>query len=579
MSEFFALYCSQSPGCICEKCLYYWSSRCPYGGCYDDLRAKENPYDKSHPGEPPRTAWSDWKTDQAYWCRGGIFYQTHECEKFVEYDESKSVVKECLDAMVEVYQDGYVQCSLVESVGCEECMKRFEEKMDKKEVKGNNMIQNINITKLHPHIDNPRKDLGDLTELAESIKAKGILQNLTVVPRILGSKTDSPAQDGYTIVIGHRRFAAAKLAGLTELPCTISNMDHREQIETMLLENMQRNDLTVYEQAMGFQMMLELGDTLEEISERTGFSKTTVRHRVQLLKLDDKKFKESVQRGATLMDYAELEKIKDIKRRNKVLDKIGTSNFKWELNNAIEEEEKPARKAALIKLLDEFAKPLKDDKGMEYVQGFHNFRHDDFKKPKDSNKVDYFYTTDQYSATLYKKKVKAEAKKMSQKEIAFHEKEAQLKNLTARAYEMRYEFIKNFTATKKYSKEIAELIAKSLLSYGSPDKDKLLNMLSVQLPDNMKDKGYLTSSEIFGLISSEYSKNPERVMLIATYVRMNDGKANKYYYAQDWNSKIDHSKNENLDLLYDALISLGYEMSDEERAMRDGTHRLFSEVI
>ncbi len=50
------------------------------------------------------------------------------------------------------------------------------------------MIQNIEINRLHPHPDNPRKDLGDLTELAESIKAKGILQNLTIVPRIFGSK-------------------------------------------------------------------------------------------------------------------------------------------------------------------------------------------------------------------------------------------------------------------------------------------------------------------------------------------------------------------------------------------------------
>lgn len=126
-----SLYCSEPPGCICEKCLYYWSSRCPHGSCYDDLRAKINPYDKAHPGEPPRTYWSDWKEDQAAWCRGGIFYQTHECDSFVEYKDSTA--KECLDAMVQVYQDGYVKCSLVESVGCEECMRRFEEKQVKKE--------------------------------------------------------------------------------------------------------------------------------------------------------------------------------------------------------------------------------------------------------------------------------------------------------------------------------------------------------------------------------------------------------------------------------------------------------------
>ena len=63
----------------------------------------------------------------------------------------------------------------------------------------------IPVTRLFPHPDNPRKDLGDLTELANSIKEKGIMQNLTVVPRINST---------YTVIIGHRRLAAAKAAGL-----------------------------------------------------------------------------------------------------------------------------------------------------------------------------------------------------------------------------------------------------------------------------------------------------------------------------------------------------------------------------
>ena len=102
----------------------------------------------------------------------------------------------------------------------------------------------IRVDHLHPHPDNPRKDLGDLTELSESIKAKGVLQNLTVVP----------ADDGYRVIIGHRRHAAATLAGLTELPCVVTSMSPQEQFETMMVENVQRSDLTVYEQAEGFQI-------------------------------------------------------------------------------------------------------------------------------------------------------------------------------------------------------------------------------------------------------------------------------------------------------------------------------------
>lgn len=116
-------------GCICENCLYYNSSRCPYGDCYDDYRAIENPYDKAHPDKPPRTGWSDWKTDQAYWCRGGVFYPVRYCEKFVKY--KGCIIKECLKCNVAEFQDGYIDCSLVEGVGCEKCYEEWTEKNDR----------------------------------------------------------------------------------------------------------------------------------------------------------------------------------------------------------------------------------------------------------------------------------------------------------------------------------------------------------------------------------------------------------------------------------------------------------------
>lgn len=203
------------------------------------------------------------------------------------------------------------------------------------------MIKMIEIDKIYSHPDNPRKDLGDLTELADSIQESGILQNLTLVPWFsVGNRKeiciDEGMEDKYTVVIGHRRLAAAKLAGLEEVPCAIVDMDHKTQVATMLLENMQRSDLTAYEQAQGFQMMLDLGESVAGISEKTGFSKSTVRSRMKLLELDQEKLKESTQRGATLMDYAELEKIEDIELRNKVLEKVGTDDFNWSLRNAID---------------------------------------------------------------------------------------------------------------------------------------------------------------------------------------------------------------------------------------------------
>ena len=91
---------------------------------------------------------------------------------------------------------------------------------------------------IRPHPENPRKDLGDLTELSESIKKNGILQNLTVIP-----VEGEPGE--YMTIIGHRRYAAGTQAGIAEFPCQIAeNLTPREQMSIMLEENMQRNDLT-----------------------------------------------------------------------------------------------------------------------------------------------------------------------------------------------------------------------------------------------------------------------------------------------------------------------------------------------
>lgn len=204
------------------------------------------------------------------------------------------------------------------------------------------MITNIDVTKLKEHPDNPRKNIGDVTELAESIKARGILQNLTVVP----------AENGmYTVIIGHRRLAAAKQAGLTEVPCAVVDMDYKTQLSTMLLENMQRSDLTVYEQAQGMQMMFNLGVPVAEIVEKTGFAETTVRKRLKIATLPTAQMQQAVERGGKLEDYVQIADIKDAEERRKLLKVVGTREFEFSLTRAkkrqIEAEKTPLVKAEL----------------------------------------------------------------------------------------------------------------------------------------------------------------------------------------------------------------------------------------
>lgn len=119
--------------CACKNCLHWWSHRCPYGKCYDDKRAKTDPYDKVHPGKPPRKQWSNWNKpgEQAHWCRGGTFYPVHYCENFVKY--KGCIVEECIDCNIQVFQDEYVLCPTKSNVGCEACadQKRIQERIER----------------------------------------------------------------------------------------------------------------------------------------------------------------------------------------------------------------------------------------------------------------------------------------------------------------------------------------------------------------------------------------------------------------------------------------------------------------
>lgn len=208
---------------------------------------------------------------------------------------------------------------------------------------------------LEPHPDNPRKDLGDLTELRESIRQNGIMQNLTVIP------TDDTLEH-FRILIGHRRFAASE-GILNELPCVIvEDLTDREQVGIMLCENLQRNDLTFYEQGQGFQMMLDLGDTIDEISEKTGFSKNTVKHRVEIAKLPKKAIEDN-KFQLTIGDLIELEKIADVKKREKILSEAWDSN---NLKNRINQEIREQNIQKNLKKVKEWLKKCKVKKAGSY---------------------------------------------------------------------------------------------------------------------------------------------------------------------------------------------------------------------
>ena len=124
------------------------------------------------------------------------------------------------------------------------------------------------IDKLDPNPDQPRTEIGDLTELTSSIKEKGVLEPLLVKPNSTGR---------WMIIAGERRWRAATAAGLQEVPCIEMDVDESEVAEIALIENMQRKDLTPWEEADGLKALCDrFGYTHEEVARKVGKSRSTV---------------------------------------------------------------------------------------------------------------------------------------------------------------------------------------------------------------------------------------------------------------------------------------------------------------
>ena len=137
----------------------------------------------------------------------------------------------------------------------------------------------VNINKVEPNREQPRKNFDEdsLVDLSESIKQVGVLQPLLVLDK----------KDYYEIIAGERRWRAAKLAGLKEVPVRIMNLTDQEVVEISLVENIQRENLNPIEEAFAYKRLLtEFHLKQDEVAERVSKSRTAVTNSLRLLKLD-----------------------------------------------------------------------------------------------------------------------------------------------------------------------------------------------------------------------------------------------------------------------------------------------------
>ena len=458
-----------------------------------------------------------------------------------------------------------------------------------------NRLVYIPTERLHPHPDNPRRDLGDLSEMADSIKAKGVMQNLTVVPR----------EDGdYTVIIGHRRHAAATLARVPEVPCVIADMDYKEQLTTMLTENVQRVDLTVREQAQSFrQLSMDLGMSAESIAKQTGFSASTVRRRLKRAELSPDALDKAYEGGKqlTMKDMERICEIEDLTEREHVLGYVGSHNFEYYLSTALKEQKVARAKTEWTEILTEMDIPAlpaseKYNERWEKVGVYALAKKPDREwiyKLRDEGKiarentVRYFFDTYPDALIIYKDHIPDAKEEAAQKE-----KDARAAEYTARGEvvrriraafdqvaELRRAFVADYLEVS--AREMLPVIARHAVMWLTGDGE--LGIIMDQL------LGYIGSWEDdsdMTAILAEVEKRPCHALLSMVYSAM-EYQADAAYPCNTWDytgektyTMGEYRQNQDYGVLSDVygfLTALGYEMSDHERELMDGTSPLYWE--
>lgn len=210
----------------------------------------------------------------------------------------------------------------------------------------NTRFEELKISQLAIHPKNVRKDVGIVTDLANSMTAQGVMQPLVVAPTLQqappGWNTPNIATHGqYTIIAGHRRHAAAQLANLTVLPCVIrEDLDTEpKQLEAMLVENTQRTDLTIMEEARGYQALLDFpGYTVKSIAKNVGRSQKLVKDRAKLTTLPQGAIAKLEQHQMTLEDAMVFAEFADIPAASaELLANHGSYNWDWAVRRWREE--------------------------------------------------------------------------------------------------------------------------------------------------------------------------------------------------------------------------------------------------
>ena len=425
------------------------------------------------------------------------------------------------------------------------------------------MIQEIKISLLGQHPLNPRKEYKDIDELAQSIKEKGILQNLLVVP--------DDAQEGHYLVIGgNRRLLAARKAGIESAPCVIrTDLTDKDIAQIMLTENMQRKDLTPVEEAYGMQMCIQdYGIKVDELAEGTGLSKTTIQHRLNIAKLDKEILQEADPAQITLKDFIELEKLKNIENRNEAAKLLGKPGFSQKVNDLKTKEQIDSWKKKIEKVLDEFATEVKKTTDRhKYVRGYYYRYNGEGDLPEEGvfskDEGEYAYTVGYSSITLFRvltdEELKDEYEDNDDEDEESEEREEERNTIFGKYYHRRFDFMMTCKEELKGDDLMRHLLRAAL--------NEPAGWVNRAAWKELHGNEINSNRDILIPDASKNGKNITRYL----YCRLEDGDD---LGLMNWRGEYvdDHPRATEL---YKILEDLGYITDETEDAMLDGTWELY----
>ena len=193
----------------------------------------------------------------------------------------------------------------------------------KQKDKINGQIVMIDVSLIVPNKAQPRKEFSEdaLFSLSNSIRENGILQPICV--RKSGAV--------YEIISGERRTRAAKLAGLSEVPCIVMSVDEEQSAVLALIENIQRKDLSYFEEALGIEKLISYyGLTQEEAAKRLGKAQSTVANKLRLLRFTDSERQHLLMGNLSERQARAIIRIDDVQLREKIIEKVVTKSLNLE---------------------------------------------------------------------------------------------------------------------------------------------------------------------------------------------------------------------------------------------------------